>query len=44
LNEIDGSGKGTDEKWGLECEEVMGLLRALQVAGERGNVGRVVWV
>jgi len=50
LNEIDGSetvstsGKGTDGKWRLECEEVVGVLRALQVAGERGNVGRVVWV
>lgn len=51
LNEIDGSetastsGKGTDGKWKLEGEEVVGVLRALQVAGERGNAGsRVVWV
>lgn len=48
LNEIDGtetvstSGKGTDAKWRLEGEEVVGVLRALQVAGGRG--GRAVWV
>ena len=50
LNEIDGSetvstsGKGTDAKWRLEGEEVLGVLRALQVAGGRGSGGRVVWV
>lgn len=50
LNEIDGaetvstSGKGTDGKWRLEGEEVVGVLKALQVAGERGNGDRVVWI
>ena len=50
LNEIDGaetvssSGKGTDAKWKLEGEEVVGVLKALQVAGGRGNEGRAVWI
>jgi hypothetical protein len=49
LNEIDGaetvstSGKGTDAKWRLEGEEVVGVLRSLQVAG-RGHGGRAVWI
>lgn len=50
LNEIDGaetvssSGKGTDAKWKLESEEVVGVLKALQVAGGRGSEGRAVWI
>jgi len=47
LNEVDGaetvstSGKGTDAKWKLEGEEVVGVLRAL---GKGGTLNVNVWV
>jgi len=47
LNEVDGaetvstSGKGTDAKWKLEGEEVVGVLRAL---GKGGTINVNVWV